>query len=154
MLSFEEIPPSASNCQLRISIPPGAFLWWSQSGQDGKAYLTYPTIAVYKGLVGISQSSSWSFETFANLSPLKPIAENSISGDFTTADFRQGLTEIIFAMQCPGPSSPAGGAVTYVFMIDPLPVTAGNVYASAQLALTQDYTDPANPVGVYLRYES
>jgi hypothetical protein len=29
-----------------------------------------------------------------------------------------------------------------------------NVYASAQLALTQDYTDLANPVGVYLSYDS
>jgi hypothetical protein len=157
-MSFEGIPPFATNCELRISIPPEAFLYYSRADRTGNSYpLTNPLIAVYQAPVDISQSSTWTFETFSNLSPLNGIAETGNPNEYTTLEFNAQSIDLIFATDCPGVESPSGGAITYAFMIFPvtqdLDGIQGTQYSSAQVVLGQDYSDPLNLIGVYYRYQ-
>lgn len=106
-----------------------------------------PGLLFFELEMPISQSSTWTWETLAQYSPGIVNGEN---GALNGAYFSPDTLELLYPQfPCPGVSGPSGGVIGYTFAINnDIP------YSTASVFLNQDYSDPSNLVGIYLRYST
>jgi hypothetical protein len=109
---------------------------------------TSPAVAIYPLDLSISASSSWTWSVFASAQSSN--ANNA--GALATVEFAQNTDTVLYTLpQCPGASGPMGGAVGFVFG---LLGSVTQTWITESVYLAQDYSDPGNLIGVYLRYST
>lgn len=144
LLSFTSIPPFASNCELRVSLPPEHLFWQSATTLTGG--LTTPTLWILPLRLDPSTSSTWTWNAFKAAEPSDVAVQYPV---INGADFNDGNIEVIVPMEaCPGVSRPTGGEVGYAFSI------ANDIpWASASVFMNMEYGGP-DLFGVYLQYST
>lgn len=147
LLGFENIPPFASNCELRVSLPPEHLIWQTAISTTGTVLTGYnPSLFILPLRLSLSTSSTWTWNAFVAAEPTDAAVQYPLDNG---AFFADGSIEVILPMgQCPGPSGPSGGVVGYAFAI------ANDIpYASASVFMNMEYGG-SDLFGVYLQYTS
>ena len=146
ILAFEGIPPGATNCQLRLSLPPETLLWQAAAAQGTGAieggYM--PQMYMYPLGLPISQSANWNWNLLRQLQPAVANNDGVLTGVFMQA----GTQSVLHYFPCPGPTGPSGANVGFIFgMADDIPFSLASVF------LQQDYSVAGDVQGLYLMYD-
>jgi hypothetical protein len=139
-LSFESIPPGATNCQLYVQFPEDFFIDSSEN-----AALSVKTL--YKDSTNtakdIQEQAHWTWSTFYSTSDVNSANAAVGAGVFGTTTLEAGQYTVINSESCPV----GGGNLAFIFEISP------EVKTTEYVSYTLDYDSAEAGAGFGLSYD-